>query len=121
MLKPETRDKNSKVCHKGTALSTVGGICHKKEEIVYNKWCFCYPNPGPSNKSRQTYNIAAIAWDAGGGDESARFGFTEGGWVFVIPAGTSLESWNPKGILHMLAPVEIWIPTPYAQFELIVG
>ena len=39
----------------------------------------------------------------------------------MIPAGTSLESWNPKGILHKLAPVEIWIPTPYAQFELIVG
>ena len=32
----------------------------------------------------------------------------------MIPPGTS---WNPKGILHMLAPVVIWIPTPSAPFE----
>ena len=30
------------------------------------------------------YNIAAIALDAGGGDESAGFGLTGGGWVFRI-------------------------------------
>lgn len=31
------------------------------------------------------YNIAAIALEAGGGDESATFAFAEGGgWVFKI-------------------------------------
>lgn len=29
-----------------------------------------------------------------------------------IPAG---KSWNPKGILQMSTPVEIWIPTPSAD------